>query len=159
MHTFKFKKLAMNKSAVNRIKELRLARGWSLDHLAGLIVPRTTASQIHKLESGDRRLTQQWMERVAAALEVAPVDLLPGSMSSPAVRGLDHLVLEEAIVALEQYLADNKMVSLPRARASAIASLYEMALSEEGHKLINNPIVLEGVIRAAIRGSTSPKGA
>jgi len=147
--------MMIKKNNMNRIRELRHARGWSLEHLASLIEPPTTASQVHKLESGDRRLTQQWMERVSRALSVAAVDLLPGSMAQPKVRGLDHVLLEAAISALETHLSEQNTNLSARARASAIASLYEMALSEEGLKLVNNPIVLEGVIGAAARSIVS----
>jgi len=61
----------------NRIKEYRLARQWSLEKLgerAG-----TTRQQIYKLENGELRLSQEWMERIAKAFggDVRPADLLP----------------------------------------------------------------------------------
>lgn len=58
----------------NRIKEVREARGLSQDRLAGLA--ETTRSQIVKLERGERRLTVDWMRRLAPALGCAPADLL-----------------------------------------------------------------------------------
>ncbi len=60
----------------NRIKELREDRGWSqedLAHRAG-----TTNQQISNLENGKRRLTQDWMKRLADALECHPLDILDG---------------------------------------------------------------------------------
>lgn len=61
----------------NRIKEFRLARQWSLEKLgtrAG-----TTRQQIYKLENGELRLSQEWMERIAKALGdgLRAADLLP----------------------------------------------------------------------------------
>lgn len=61
----------------NRIKEFRLARQWSLEKLgerAG-----TTRQQIYKLENGELRLSQEWMERIAKAFGdgLRPADLLP----------------------------------------------------------------------------------
>lgn len=61
----------------NRIKEYRLARQWSLEKLgerAG-----TTRQQIYKLENGELRLSQEWMERIAKAFggDLRPADLLP----------------------------------------------------------------------------------
>lgn len=53
-----------------RIRALRQARGWSLQQLAdraGVSKP-----QIDKLERGTRRLTDDWIRRIATALEVAP---------------------------------------------------------------------------------------
>lgn len=58
----------------NRIKELRRARGLTQDGLGRLI--GTGRSQIVKLERGERRLTVEWMRRLARALECHPADLL-----------------------------------------------------------------------------------
>ena len=59
----------------NRIGHLRNERGWSLADLAK--AAGTTKSQIQKLERGDRRLTLDWMERLARGLNVPISDLLP----------------------------------------------------------------------------------
>jgi len=61
----------------NRIKEFRQARHWSLAKLGELA--GTTRQQIYKLENGELRLSQQWMERIALALGdgVRAADLLP----------------------------------------------------------------------------------
>lgn len=64
----------------NRIGVLRRERGLSLADLAK--AAGTTKAQIQKLERGDRRLSLEWMERLAGALKVKPSDLLPaGSVS------------------------------------------------------------------------------
>lgn len=65
----------------NRIKELRLRRDLSQLQLGELA--NTSAQQIGKLEKGDRRLSQDWMTRIATALAVAPTELLPDSMREP----------------------------------------------------------------------------
>jgi len=59
----------------NRIKDWRLKRGWSMQQLAD--AAETTRSQIDKLERGERRLTVDWMQRLATPLGCAPADLLP----------------------------------------------------------------------------------
>lgn len=61
----------------NRIKEFRLARQWSLEKLG--LRADTTRQQIYKLENGELRLSQEWMERLAKAFGdgVRPADLLP----------------------------------------------------------------------------------
>lgn len=61
----------------NRIRELREARGWSLEDLAARCVPATTRATVHKLERGNIRLSDDWRARLARALECAPWDLLP----------------------------------------------------------------------------------
>jgi len=64
-------------NAPNKIRALRLLRGWSQENLAAAVRPKTTQPQIDRLERGKRKLTQEWMERVGAALEVEPGALLP----------------------------------------------------------------------------------
>ena len=58
----------------NRIKEFRRARGWSMQKLADSI--GTTKSQIDKLEKGGRRLTVDWMVRLAKGLGCDPRELM-----------------------------------------------------------------------------------
>ena len=64
---------------MNRIREFRQARGWSLQQLAE--ASGTSKSQIDKLEKGDRRLTVDWMVRLARPLKCDPRDLMetPGA--------------------------------------------------------------------------------
>lgn len=58
----------------NRIRELRRARGWTTLDLADRI--GTTNATISRLETGERRLTVEWMNRIAAAFGVVPANLL-----------------------------------------------------------------------------------
>jgi phage repressor protein C with HTH and peptisase S24 domain len=62
--------------APNRIRELREALGWSQTDLALKLVPKTSQPQIDRLEKADRRLTIDWMTRVAKALSVTPGTLI-----------------------------------------------------------------------------------
>jgi transcriptional regulator with XRE-family HTH domain len=59
---------------VNRIKELREARNLTLEQVAD--AAGTTFQQIHRLENGKRRLTDEWMRRIAPILGVHPAALL-----------------------------------------------------------------------------------
>lgn len=61
-------------SGMNRIKELREGQGLSQEQLAKRV--GTSQPQIKRLETGDRRLTEDWMRRVAKALGVRPADLI-----------------------------------------------------------------------------------
>ena len=61
---------------MNRIREFRLGRGWSLQKLADAV--GTNKSQIDKLEKGFRRLTVDWMVRLAKPLKVDPRELMAG---------------------------------------------------------------------------------
>ena len=58
-----------------RIAFLRQQRGLSLGDLAK--AAGTTKAQIQKLERGDRRLSLEWMERLARAMDTKISDLLP----------------------------------------------------------------------------------
>jgi transcriptional regulator with XRE-family HTH domain len=58
----------------NRIRELRTARGLTLKELARRV--STSNQQISHLETGKRRLTVGWMERIADALDCNPLELL-----------------------------------------------------------------------------------
>ncbi|MDX2103922.1 MAG: helix-turn-helix domain-containing protein [Alphaproteobacteria bacterium] len=56
------------------LRVLRVERGLTLDQLADSV--GTTAQQIGRLERGERRLTVDWMVRLAPALGVEPKDLI-----------------------------------------------------------------------------------
>lgn len=58
----------------NRIAEWRKARGLSVNRLGALL--NSTSSQIVKLERGDRKLSSDWLIRIARVLGVEPQDLL-----------------------------------------------------------------------------------
>ena len=66
----------------NRIRELRQARGMTLEELAELV--GTTLQQISRLELSDRRLSEKWMRPIARALCVQPGDLLADTPPDPA---------------------------------------------------------------------------
>lgn len=59
---------------MNRIRELREKKRLSTYKLAELV--GTTQSTIHRLEAGQRKLTVEWMRRIADALGVQPADLI-----------------------------------------------------------------------------------
>lgn len=68
---------ARGKELPNRIREWRHAKKISQQKLADMA--KTTKGQINKLETGTRRLTQDWMERLAPHLGVSAGDLLRSS--------------------------------------------------------------------------------
>lgn len=59
----------------NRIRELRLAQGWSQQRLAEMV--GVTKMTISDLERGEMQLTQHYMRRLATALGCTAADLLP----------------------------------------------------------------------------------
>lgn len=58
----------------NRIRELRTARGWTLQKLGE--EADCSLQMIGQLERGTSTLTLPWMQRIAKALGVQPADLL-----------------------------------------------------------------------------------
>lgn len=73
----------------NRIRELREAQGLSQLELAERLQPKTSQPQIDRLEKGDRRLTVDWMARVATALGVSQSELLQRESVADSVYGLE----------------------------------------------------------------------
>lgn len=65
----------------NRIGILRRAKRMSQAELAAAI--GTTRSQINRLEHGDRRLSLDWMTRIARGLDVKMSELLPHDSAAP----------------------------------------------------------------------------
>jgi transcriptional regulator with XRE-family HTH domain len=61
---------------LNRIRDIRKAKGLTLADLAAACVPPTTAQTIGRLETGTRQLSLIWMNRIAAALGVDPASLM-----------------------------------------------------------------------------------
>lgn len=61
---------------ITRIREVRKARGLTLEEVAARCDPPTTAQTIGRLETGTRTVSVKWLDRIAAALEVQPSDLL-----------------------------------------------------------------------------------
>lgn len=93
----------------NRIAEVRRARGLTLKRLAELV--GTSNQQISHLEKGRRRLTVEWMERIAKALDCHPFDLL-GEGASP------RNARERAMIELFRGLSDEQQEAFLQATAA-----------------------------------------
>lgn len=65
---------------VNSIKRIRAERGLTLLQLANAI--GTSAQQVSRLEKSERRLTQEWIEKLSAALNLPPEAFLKSEPSS-----------------------------------------------------------------------------
>ena len=57
---------------INRIRDIRKQKGWTLAELAEACDPPTTAQTVGRLETGMRNLSLKWMDRIADALGVDP---------------------------------------------------------------------------------------
>ena len=64
---------------ITRIREVRRARGMTLDDVARSCDPQTTPQTIGRLETGTRTVSVGWLNRIAKALGVDAQDLVQGS--------------------------------------------------------------------------------
>ncbi|WP_126172311.1 helix-turn-helix domain-containing protein [Altericroceibacterium xinjiangense] len=69
---------------INRIRDIRKDKGLTLAEVAERCDPPTTAQTIGRLETGMRSLSLDWMNRIAAALEVDPEMLVKGEDTAEA---------------------------------------------------------------------------
>lgn len=79
---------------INRIREIRKAKGLTLADLAEACDPPTTAQTIGRLETGMRNLSTRWMDRIGKALDIDPQTLVR-SESQPNPRIIAQLNASE----------------------------------------------------------------
>lgn len=98
-----------NDGMQNRIKEIRESRGLTLQQLAD--AAGTTNQQIHHLESGKRKLTQDWMRRLADALQVESHDLIAETRLVPIIgtvgAGAEIFPIDDYPLAQPELLAEH----------------------------------------------------
>lgn len=80
---------------INRIREIRKAKGLTLADLASACSPPTTAQTIGRLETGTRNLSTKWMDRIGSALGVDP-EVLVRSEDKPRAQIVAQLGAAEA---------------------------------------------------------------
>ena len=102
----------------NRIRELREGRDWSQQDLADRV--GTTQQQIGRLEGERRRLTQDWMERIARALEVRPSDLFTPEDSDEIGESELSLIEDESFAPIARSLA-HRGLALYRVETDAVS--------------------------------------
>jgi phage repressor protein C with HTH and peptisase S24 domain len=144
---------------MNKIRDIRLAKGWSMQKLAE--AAGTTRAQIDKLEKGERRLTVDWLVRLAKPLGTDPRELM-GAMGPVATHHPKNLLPVRAaapdLLAVrsaarggddqEMFLADGPIDHVPRpyylAHAAEAYAIYVIGLSmvpmyKPGQLLFVNP--------------------
>jgi transcriptional regulator with XRE-family HTH domain len=67
---------------ITRIREVRRARGFTLEDVARRCNPPTTPQTIGRLETGTRTVSVGWLNRIATALGVEAQDLVEGRESA-----------------------------------------------------------------------------
>ena len=142
--------LGQTPGIMNRVREWRRRKGFSIEELARR--SRTTASQISKLERGERRLTVEWMTRLAKALGCRRVDLLPSEAEagprSDAAIPVDRELLRRMGRVLAGHLAEERIeLSPPRFLETAIALHDVIAVRPPAGKLDEMPAELKSMIR------------
>ncbi|WP_297022434.1 helix-turn-helix domain-containing protein [Thalassospira sp.] len=100
----------------NRIKKKRKARGLTLKQLAEIV--GVSNQQISHLENGRRRLSVEWLLRIAEALECQPSDLLVEP-------GKPHDARERAIIELFRELSEEQQEAFMQA-VTALAKLARL---------------------------------
>ena len=95
----------------NRIRQLRKSQGLTLTQLAEKV--GTTNQQLSHLEKGRRRLTQDWMERIARGLNCRPIELLEETVDKLSVQ-------ERAFIKIYRKLSSEQQEALYVATAAII---------------------------------------
>lgn len=77
---------------ITRIREVRRAKGLTLQDVADRCVPPTTPQTIGRLETGMRTVSMGWLTRIAKALRVEAADLVtvPDRVNVPVAAVLGH---------------------------------------------------------------------
>lgn len=79
----------------NRLHEWRVSSGLSFRQIAKTCEPPTTASQIQKLERGERGLDLPWMRRLAKVFDIKPTELLHAEDVECRLSSSEAALLEE----------------------------------------------------------------
>lgn len=109
---------------ITRIREVRRAKGLTLADVGARCMPPTTAQTIGRLETGMRTVSVDWLNRIAAALEVDAADLvqLPERADLPVAA----LLTAEGAIAPRHA----QIVPAPAPDAGMVALLVEAGLGE-----------------------------
>lgn len=129
-----------------RLREMRKAKGMTLQEVAERVKPDgTTAQTIGRLETGARTLTLSWLHRIAEAMEVDPAELLSLPESGDIAIGgkvtAAGLVVdgEEGVLAMRMVARDPLAVRIARS----------MGQYQEGDVVVCEPLLPEDFHRAA----------
>lgn len=140
---------------ITAIRELRRAKGMTLDDVARACVPPTTAQTIGRLETGMRTVSVAWLNRIAAALGVAAADLvkLPDRIDIPVSAILDS----RGAVAPRQSMT----IIAPRPTAGLIAVAVAASIGDyrAGDELWCEPLDPAAFGRALNRDVLVPRAA
>ena len=140
---------------ITRIREVRRARGMTLDDVARRCEPQTTAQTIGRLETGTRTVSVGWLNRIAKALEVEAQDLVEGGEAAE--------LKVAAILASGGAMAPRRtaIVVPPRAEPGQIAMLVAGSVGDyrSGDEIWCETLAPENYARALNRDVLVPRPA
>lgn len=140
---------------ITAIREVRRARGLTLDDVARRCVPPTTPQTVGRLETGTRTVSVIWLNRIAAALGVQAADLvkLPDRVDLPVAAVLDaggaHAPRREAAFA----------APAPAPGTLAITVTASVGEYRAGDQLWLEPLAPDGYAAALNRDVLVPRAA
>lgn len=92
-------------------------------------------TQIVKLERGERRLTDDWMKKIASALDITVAELLDPDTATETSTVKAPALQEKAtfitLLLLDNWEKENDVELGPRARAASFAEIYEVAVGRD----------------------------
>ena len=139
---------------ITRIREVRQARGLTLEDVARSCVPPTTPQTIGRLETGTRTVSIGWLNRIAGALGVDAAELVARDDNAEDVK-------VAAIVGPGGATAPRKslVVIPPRPGAGAMAVVVRSAIGDyrAGDELWCEPLEPENFARALNRDVLIPR--
>ena len=109
----------------NRIREIRKSRELGLAELAERI--GISMSTMSKLETGQIQLTVAYIDKLARALSVPSVALLP--QAENAMSSIDNSLLAEILTVVREILLGKKLDIDPARHAAIVTRLYEEFLA------------------------------
>jgi len=138
---------------ITRIREVRRARGMTLDDVARRCEPATTPQTIGRLETGTRTVSVGWLNRIAKALGVEAQDLVDDGDTSE--------LKVAAILGAGGAMAPRKaaIVVPPRVEDGQIAVLVAASLGDyrSGDEIWCDTLQPEGYARALNRDVLVPR--
>jgi transcriptional regulator with XRE-family HTH domain len=134
------------------IRRVRESRGWSLEKVGKRCEPPTSYQQISRLEEGDRRLTFDWVERIAKALDVDPFVLISGEdQPEQPVFTLGEQVANEVARTLARVALDGEEPESGTVQALALI-LQELTATFSAHpQSYRDPAIARPVLDLASR--------
>jgi transcriptional regulator with XRE-family HTH domain len=140
---------------INRIRDVRRARRLTLDDVARRCDPPTTAQTIGRLETGTRTLSIDWLNRIAAALEVESSALV----STDAATELPVVALLDATGAQALTRTENAVLPSPTEHMVAMRVTGSMGEYRSGDMIWLKRIDADGIATALNRDVLVPRPA